>query len=176
MIDLTTCVKGQKLRLRNGRLAKYCELRESSCTYPHLIAHYDDGHTYTYTNSGTYGCGNNYEDLIDVVEILPLETTKFAPHPSVAWWNSCPWITYRKPTKEDADKFDRVLVIAEPDKILTASFKHVSIGEAWIHHGGWQPPALTDREQALQLLDDHQDGWSPSPEQWLVIRKGLEAS
>jgi len=52
----------------------------------------------------------------------------------------------------------------------------VRIAEAWIHHGGWQPPALTSREQALQLLDDHQDGWKPTTEQWHVIRKGLEAS
>jgi hypothetical protein len=178
MIDLTTCVKGQKLRLRNGRLAKYCESRGCHHTYPHLIAHYDDGYTYSYTDYGTYcSYGNNYEDLIDVVEILPQETTEPASHPSVAWWESCPWITDRKPAREDGDIYGRVHVKAsEGSQILTSNWDDVMDGETWIHIWHWRPPTFTDREQALQLLDDHQDGWRPTPEQWHIIRKGLEAS
>jgi len=183
MIDLTTCVKGQKLRLRNGRLAKYCASRGHH-VYPHLIAHCDDGRTYSYTDNGTYSNGSNCKNFTDVIEILPLETTKTASHPSIAWWESCPWITDRKPTKEDADEFGRVLVIAEPAKILTAFFQDVRIKEAWIHHGNWQPPVLSDKEKALELINNHspegngivEDGWKPTTEQWLVIRKGLEAS
>ena len=173
MISLTTCVKGQKLRLRNGEIGEYRGRNHCpDSMYNHMV--YWNAKRFTYTDSGNYFLTG--QDMRDVIEILPLETTKPAPHPSIAWWESCPWITDRKPTKEDADKFGRVLVIAEPDKILTASFQDVRIAEAWIHHGGWQPPAPTDREQALQLLDDHQAGWMPTPGQWHIIRKGLEAS
>jgi len=175
MIDLTTCVKGQKLLLRDGRIATYMGLTQNYC-YPHktVLLEGEDS-LYTYQDNGSYHSKNKSHTL-DVIEILPLKTTKTASHPSIAWWESCPWITDRKPTKEDADEFGRVLVIAEPTKILSAFFQDVRIKEAWIHHGNWQPPALTNREQALQLLDDHQAGWMPTPGQWHIIRKGLEAS
>jgi hypothetical protein len=168
-VDLNTCVPGQLVELRNGNIVKYVN-KYPHKTYPHKAG------GCTYTDNGYYfACREEDED--DVVKIFPLtkpEQSKTDKHPSVAWWESCPWITDRKPTKEDADKFGRVLVTAEPDKILTASFQDVRIKEAWIHHGGWQPPALSNKEQALELLNKHEGGWCPAPKEWTIIRKGLE--
>jgi len=176
MISLSTCIEGQKLRLRNGGLAKYCASRKHY-TRPHLIAHYDDGRTYSYTDDGTYSNGSNCKNFIDVIEILPLETTEPAPHPSIAWWESCPWITDRKPTEADGNAVGWVMTkILDSSEVLTVFWAHVEAGQPWIHRQEWQPRALTDKEQALQLLDNHQDGWNPTPSQWHIIRKGLEAS
>ena len=171
MLNLSTCVKGQKLRLRNGTVVTYVQGNWSE-EYPRE-AKGEDGDSLSYVCTGNY-----HADLVissyDVVEILPLETTD--THPSVAWWESCPWITDRKPTEEDGDKFGRVHVKAHEGSRLASNWDTVGDGEPWIHIWHWQPPTLTDREQALKLLDDHRDGWMPTPEQWHVIRKGLEAS
>ena len=179
MIDLTTCVKGQKLRLRNGRLAKYCASRGHHI-YPHLIAHYDDGRTYSYTDNGTYDYESNYKDFIDVIEILPQETTEPASHPSVAWWDSCPWITDRKPTEKDGNYISQVMMQAPGQEgTKTTCFmdwKYVKPGQTWIHCMNWNPPKQTPKEKAMELMNNHEDGWRPTPEQWHIIRKGLEAS
>jgi hypothetical protein len=179
MIDLTTCVKGQKLRLRNGRLAKYCASRGHHA-YPHLIAHYDDGRTYSYTDNGTYDYESNCKDLIDVIEILPLETPKPASHLSVAWWESCPWITDRKPTEKDGNYISQVMMQAPGQEgTKTTCFmdwKYVKPGQTWIHCMNWNPPKQTPKEKAMELINNHEDGWMPTPEQWHIIRKGLEAS
>jgi len=174
-VDLNTCVPGQEVRLRHGKIVEYIEpIKDGRDTpYEHVIDFC------SYMNDGCY-----WEDRrtshMDVIEILPLETTESTEddkHPSVAWWESCPWITDRKPAREDGDIYGRVHVKAsEGSQILTSNWDDVMDGETWIHIWHWRPPAFTDREQALQLLDNHQDGWKPTTEQWLVIRKGLEAS
>ena len=171
MLNLNTCVEGQKLRLRNEELVKYVGRHHcSAATYNHE-AITENGKPYTYTDGGGYF--RNYQDMRDVIEILPLETTD--KHPSVAWWESCPWITDRKPTKEDGDKFGRVFVKMTEARVVTILFSGVHDNEVWIHHHDWKPLTLTDREQALQLLDNYEDGWRPTPEQWNVIRAGLKA-
>ena len=176
MIDLTTCVKGQKLRLRDGRIVMYAGLMRNS-DYPHkTILLEDESWFYTYKDNGSYNSeyGLHY---YDVAGILPLETTEPASHPSVAWWESCPWITDREPTEEDGDESGWVITkTIDTSSALTVSWQNVKAGHPWIHRPDWQPPTLTDREQALQLLDDHQAGWRPTTEQWHIIRKGLEAS
>lgn len=166
MINLNTCVKGQKLRLRKGRIVTYVH-NDRSSTFPHKTRT-EEGHYVSYLCDGTYSGGSG----LDVVEILPLETTD--KHPSIAWWESCPWITDRKPKKEDGD--DKGWVIVKSVDILTAGWATVKAGDPWVHRPHWQPPALTDREQALQLINNHEDGWRPTPEQWNVIRAGLKAS
>ena len=171
MINLNTCVKGQKLLLRNGEIVTYVQSGWSGY-YPHGTRTESED-CLSYTDEGSYHSDGTISGF-DVAEILPLETTD--KHPSVAWWESCPWITDRKPTKEDGDKFGRVFVKMTEARVVTVSFSGVHDNEAWIHHHDWQPPTLTDKEQALQLLDDHRDGWRPTPEQWHIIRKGLEAS
>ena len=172
MVNLNTCVKGQKLRLRNGRIVTYVQNGWSS-DYPHETRT-EDGDCYSYACNGSYHVDNAFSTL-DVIEILPLETTD--KHPSIAWWESCPWITNRKPTKEDGDIYGRVHVKAsETSRILTSDWGDVRDGEFWIHIWHWKPPTLTDKEQALQLINNHKDGWRPTPEQWNVIRAGLKAS
>tara|TARA_R110000868_G_scaffold189168_1_gene432035 strand:+ start:636 stop:1169 length:534 start_codon:yes stop_codon:yes gene_type:complete len=176
MINLNTCVKGQKLRLRNGTFVTYVQSGWSS-EYPHRTRT-EGGECFSYIDEGSYHFDSTISGL-DVVEILPLEITdspKSDKHPSVAWWESCPWITERKPTKEDGNAVGLVITNhSDTSTIMLAHWQSVEAGKSWIHRQDWQPPTLTDREQALQLLDDHRDGWRPSPEQWHVIRKGLEA-
>jgi hypothetical protein len=175
-VDLNTCVRGQKCINKDGKYLTYLRKINNNPRYHHLLLN-ESSSEESYTNDGIYDLG--YPNTkYNIVRIIPMESTAPDKHPSIAWWESCPWITDRKPTEEDADKFGRVLVTAEPDKILTASFQDVRIKEAWIHHGGWQPPVLSDKEQALELLNKHKDGvtmcvWIPTSEDWTIIRKGL---
>ena len=175
-VDLNTCVPGQKCINKNGKYLTYLRKLNNIHLrylprYDHLLL-YESSSEQTFMNDGTYDI-NNPDSNWNIARILPMESTTSDKHPSIAWWESCPWITDRKPTKEDADKFGRVLVTAEPDKILTASFQDVRIKEAWIHHANWQPPVLSDKEKALELLNKHEGVWSPTPDDWSVIRKGL---
>jgi hypothetical protein len=173
MINLTACVKGQKLRLRDGRIVIYVGLALSH-PYPHIAIYWEgENLLYTYTDSGMYNTDHKSHSC-DVIEILPLKTTEPTSHPSVAWWDSCPWITDRKPTKEDGKPTGWVVtkVIGSSD-LITTSWSKIEVGHAWIHRRDWQPPALTDKEQAMELINNHEDGWRPTPEQWHIIRKGL---
>ena len=70
MIDLSTCVHGQKVEYRNGTMGEYCGLNRNAI-YSHItkpaiykyITHKQDGH---YSNA--------VEHSFDVVKIYPLET------------------------------------------------------------------------------------------------------
>jgi hypothetical protein len=179
MVNLNTCVKGQKLRLRRGRIVTYVYSDRSSA-YPHKTRT-EEGHYLSYPCDGSFYA----ENYLDVVEILPLEATELASHPSVAWWESCPWITDRKPTKEDGKPTGWVVTKAlGSSDLITTSWSKIEVGRAWIHRSDWQPPTLTDKEQAMELINNHspegngivEDDWKPTPEQWHIIRKGLEAS
>jgi hypothetical protein len=173
-VDLNTCVPGQLVELRNGNIVKYVN-KYPHKTYPHKVG----GCTYT-DNGYYYTCREEDED--DVVKIFPLakpEQSETDKHPSIAWWESCPWITDSKPSKEDGDKFNRVFVKSIESKVITTFFSDVGDNEAWIHHHDWQPPVLSNKEKALELLNKHKDGvtmcvWIPTPEEWTIIRKGLE--
>ena len=169
MLNLNTCVKGQKLLLRHGRIVTYV-YNDRSSAYPHKTRT-EEGYYLSYPCDGAY----YGESGLDVVGILPLETTD--KHPSVAWWESCPWITDRLPTALDGDIYNRVYSKCGEGRVLTSKWSDVSVDEKWIHLCGWKPPALTDKEQALQLINNHEDedGWRPTPEQWNVIRAGLKA-
>ena len=173
MINLSSCVEGQKLRLRNEELVKYVGRHHcSDATYNHE-AITENGKPYTYTDGGGYF--RSYLGMRDVIEILPLETTD--KHPSVAWWESCPWITDMKPTEEDSDEGGWVMTkLIDSSSSLTTYWLNVKAGDPWVHRPRWQPPTFTNKEQALRLINNHEDGWRPTPEQWNVIRKGLEAS
>ena len=64
--DLRTCVPGQKVRLRDGRIATYKRTTDSA-EYPHQF--YSGG---TYTDEGYYWLDKAKSDG-DVMEILPVE-------------------------------------------------------------------------------------------------------
>jgi hypothetical protein len=150
--------------LRNGDIATYIGTAPYSCQI-------DDR---TYTVKGEYCLSG--QGPFDVVEILPLETiepTTSDKHPSVAWWESCPWITDRKPTPLDGDVYGRVYIKSSKNKVLTSNWSEVGAHENWIHLCGWQPPVLTDKEKALELLNKHEGVWTPTLREWNVIRKGL---
>ena len=68
MIDLNTCVPGQKLELRNGDIVKYERKRGCDCLYPHQV----DGQDYT--SDGRYYIDK--ESFYDIVNISPLEKPK----------------------------------------------------------------------------------------------------
>lgn len=166
-IDLSTCVPGQKVCLRNGTTATYI----GTVRYAYQV----DDHTYTV--KGEYCL--SAQGPFDVVEILPLETTestKNDKHPSVAWWESCPWITDRPPTKEDGSNIDEYVLAKTSIRELPflVNWASVPVTAAWVHLWNWQPVTLTNKEQALELLNKHEDGWRPTPEQWNIIRKGLK--
>ena len=179
-VDLRTCVPGQKVRLRDGRFVRY-DSKNQHTVYPHLI----DGVSYT-DDGYCYSCREEDED--DVVTILPLdkpEQPKSDKHPSVVWWESCPWITDRKPTKEDSDPLGQVIqqVSAKFDTETTLdlcfiSWAYVKEGQAWIHCLNWKPLKQTPREKALALIAKHKDSstvgvWVPTPDEWDIIREGL---
>ena len=65
-IDLNTCVPGQKVKLRDGRIGTYDGLINENRIYTHSI----DGYSYT-SNGGFWEDGRTSK--ADVVEILPLE-------------------------------------------------------------------------------------------------------
>lgn len=76
-IDLTTCVRGQKVRLRDGRIAIYNGVIDQNEIYTHSV---DD---YSYTRFGTYWYEDNHTSLKDVVEILPIEEEPTKPTPEL---------------------------------------------------------------------------------------------
>ena len=180
MIDLTTCVKGQKLRLRNEDIVEYSGPYHCfDNKYNHVA--YRNLTRVTYTDSGSY-FDDCCVEMRDVIEILPLETiepTKSDKHPSVAWWESCPWITDRRPTEADGNYMSQVLVHLstqqEPKGILSfMSWKIVRSDEAWIHCMNWNPPVLFNKEKAIEMIDKHKEGWTPTFDEWLIISNGLK--
>jgi hypothetical protein len=169
-VDLNTCVPGQLVELRNGNIVKYTQRNQTDKLYPHTVgdARYtDDGYYYK----------SKEEDDDDVVKIFPLtkpEQPKTDKHPSVAWWESCPWITDRKPTPLDGDTYGRVYIKSGENKVLASNWNDVGAHENWIHLCGWQPLNQTPKEKALALIAKQDAGsWKPTPDDWTIIRKGL---
>ena len=168
-VDLNTCVPGQLVALRNGNIVKYTK-RTQDALYPHKIG------DRRYTNDGYY-FSSKEEDNDDVVKIFPLtkpEQPKSDKHPSVAWWESCPWITDRTPTEEDGNAVGWVMAkLKDSSDVATVFGPSIALGQPWIHRQDWQPPVLSNKEQALELLNKHEGGWCPTPKEWTIIRKGL---
>jgi len=67
-IDLSTCVPGQKVKLRNGTIVQYKHSIPDDKLYEH------DVNGYIYMNNGCYRIDQRNDEL-DVVEILPMEST-----------------------------------------------------------------------------------------------------
>ena len=74
-INLNTCTKGQKLKLRNGEIVTY-EGPSGHKGYSHKCG------SILYTNEGKY-YDDNVKDAWDVVEILPLEDKTTSEEPSI---------------------------------------------------------------------------------------------
>jgi hypothetical protein len=171
-VDLNTCVPGQLCVTKDGEHFTYVKKFGDPLHYPHLLL---DQHSSekTFTNDGIYDF-RYLDSKYNIVHIIPMESTTSNKHPSVAWWESCPWITDRKPTALDGDIYGRVYIKSSEGKVLASNWSDVSAYENWIHLCGWQPPVLSNKEQALELLNKHEGGWCPTPKEWTIIRKGLE--
>ena len=184
-VDLRTCVPGQLLKDGRGNILEYKEriqVDQSSLDglrYRHLlryeIAKYDE----TFTDDGIFDINCSMSNW-NIVEILPLdkpEQPRSDKHPSVAWWESCPWITDRKPTEKDGDQRGWVILKITDDSRSSLSYwKNVKEGEPWIHRQDWK--RQTPKEKALALIAKHKDSsivgvWVPTPDDWDIIREGL---
>jgi len=69
-IDLTTCVPGQKLRLRNGDIVTYLSNKGVLETFPHKVLQ-NESRILELTDKGNYWA-DGAADSDDVVEIIPL--------------------------------------------------------------------------------------------------------
>ena len=67
-INLNTCVPGQKVKFRNGKIGTYNGVIDGNEIYTHSI----DG--YSYTVNGSFWMEAKSSSPHDVVEILPLES------------------------------------------------------------------------------------------------------
>jgi hypothetical protein len=76
-IDLSTCVRGQKVKLRDGTIATYNGVIDKNEIYTHSV---DD---YSYTRRGTFWYEDGRTSTKDVVEILPMEEEPAKPTPEL---------------------------------------------------------------------------------------------
>ena len=177
-VDLNTCIPGQLVELRNGLIVRYgYRSRDEGARYSHIVG------DFTYTDGGNYYACRE-EDDNDVVRILQLDKPKQPKpdkHPSVAWWESCPWITDRLPTIDDTPQKGwnaEYVLLYKDDLVKTRCYTQVTKDEMWIHVQDWQPLKQTPREKALALIAKHKDSstvgvWVPTPDEWDIIREGL---
>ena len=186
-VDLRTCVPGQSVKNGVGETLIYAKHFPEEALYRHALCDLIENDVVYFMDDGKY-YNPLPKSLCNIVEILPLdkpEPPKSNKHPSVAWWESCPWITDRRPTKEDSDHLGQVIqqVSAKFDTETTldlcfVSWAYVKEGQAWIHSLNWKPLKQTPRKKALALITKHKDSstvgvWVPTPDEWDIIREGL---
>lgn len=75
-IDLNTCVRGQKVKLRCGAIVEYKRSITGGTSYEHIV----DG--YSYMNDGCHWKSKRESDM-DIVEILPIEEEPTKPTPEL---------------------------------------------------------------------------------------------
>ena len=75
-IDLNTCVPGQKVKFRDGKIGIYNGLIDQNETYTHKV----DG--YSYTGEGCFWDDDRISNK-DVVEILPMVEEPAKPTPEL---------------------------------------------------------------------------------------------
>ena len=117
-IDLNTCVRGQKVKLRDGTVATYDGLIDENEIYEHAV----DG--YSYTRRGTFWMDNDRASTKDVVEILPLEEelTKQTPE-----------LTHSITDQIDVANPDHVSIIPHADGV-TVCIKKGLTTISWRHY------------------------------------------
>jgi hypothetical protein len=100
MIDLNTCVPGQKVRLRDEAIGTYNGLIDENTIYKHAV----DG--YSYTDNGRFWMDDDRTSNKDVVEILPMEEE--------------PAKTSTEPTHSITDQID----VTSPDHVSIIPHEH----------------------------------------------------
>jgi hypothetical protein len=83
-IDLTTCVRGQKLRVRYGSIFEYVEPMKEGINgaYKHLVKDVYQVINESYTDDGCYWSDKRKSEL-DIVEILSMEEEPTKPTPEL---------------------------------------------------------------------------------------------
>ena len=76
-IDLSTCVRGQKVKLRDETIATYDGVIDENEIYTHAV------NGYSYTRRGSFWMENDRTSTKDVVEILPIEEEPAKPIPEL---------------------------------------------------------------------------------------------
>ena len=99
-IHLTTCVRGQKVRLRDGKIATYNGVINEHERYTHAV----DG--WSYTERGTFWEEPDRTSPNDVVEILPMEEEP------------------AKPTTELTHSITDQIDVANPDHVSIIPHEH----------------------------------------------------
>jgi hypothetical protein len=99
-IDLNTCVRGQKVKLRDGTIATYDGVIDENEIYTHAV------NGYSYTRRGTFWMEDDRTSTKDVVEILPMEEEP------------------TKPTPELTHSITNQIDVANPDHVSIIPHKH----------------------------------------------------
>jgi hypothetical protein len=76
-IDLNTCVRGQKVKLRDETIATYDGVIDENEIFTHAV------NGYSYTKRGTFWMEDDRTSPKDVVEILPIEEEPTKPTPEL---------------------------------------------------------------------------------------------
>jgi hypothetical protein len=126
MIDLNTCVPGQKLRVRHGSIVEYVEpMKEGICgAYKHLIKDvYQGNGRESYTDGGCFWSDKRKSEL-DIVEILPIEEESAKPTPE---------LTHSITDQIDVTNPDHVSIIPHEHGV-TISIKKGLTTISWRHY------------------------------------------
>lgn len=115
-IDLNTCVPGQHVLLRNGKIGTYTGLIDQNVTYTHAV----DG--YSYTSDGCFWDDDRTSSQ-DIVLILPMEDKPIKTTPEV---------THLITDQIDVSNPDHVSIIPSTDGV-TISIKKGLTTISWRH-------------------------------------------
>jgi hypothetical protein len=117
-INLDCCVPGQKVRLRDGKIATYNRVIDEHETYTHEVDEY------SYTSNGSFWVEDNRISTKDVVEILPLEEELNKPTPE---------LTHSITDQIDVTNPDHVSIIPHEHGV-TISIKKGLTTISWRHY------------------------------------------
>jgi hypothetical protein len=117
-IDLTTCVRGQKVKLRDETIATYEGVIDENEIYTHAV------NGYSYTERGSFWMDDDRTSPKDVVEILPIEEESAKPTPE---------LTHSITDQIDVVNPDHVSIIPHADGVTVCIKKGITT-ISWRHY------------------------------------------
>jgi hypothetical protein len=118
-IDLNTCVRGQKVKLRDGTVATYDGLIDENEIYTHAV------NGYSYTRRGTFWMEDDRTSPKDVVKILQVIEESDKPTPE---------LTRSITDQIDVSNPDHVSIIPHADGVTVCIKKGITT-ISWRHYG-----------------------------------------
>ena len=118
-IDLDTCVRGQKVKLRDGTVATYDGLIDENEIYTHAV------NGYSYTRRGTFWMEDDRTSPKDVVKILQVIEESDKPTPE---------LTRSITDQIDVSNPDHVSIIPHADGVTVCIKKGITT-ISWRHYG-----------------------------------------